>query len=94
MCDAQIITISIIAARYFGGNYIKAKAYLRAHWGINYIVKSRFIRWLHGLEPTMIICFYTLSEVIKPLSIDSIYIIDSFPIATFAITYAFLIVNY
>lgn len=81
MCDAQIITTSIIAARYFGGNYIKAKAYLRAHWGFNYIDKSGFIRRLHGLETTMIMCFYTLSEVIKQLSIDSIYIIDSFPIA-------------
>ena len=36
MCDAQIITTSIIAARYFGGNYIKAKSYLIfSHSGVD-----------------------------------------------------------
>jgi hypothetical protein len=79
--DAQIITTAIIAARYFGGNFVKAKSYLRSHWGFFYIDKSGFTRRLHGLENIMTLCFYTLSDVIKNLSIDSTYIIDSFPIS-------------
>jgi hypothetical protein len=81
MTNAQITTTAIIAARYFGGNLVKAKSYLSSHWGCNYIDKGGFIRRLHGLEDKMTLCFYTLSELIKELSLDSVYIIDSFPIA-------------
>ncbi len=57
-------TTSIIAARYFGGNYIlRPSLILERTRDFNYIDKSGFIRRLHGLETTMVMCFYTLSEV-------------------------------
>lgn len=81
MTDAQILTTAFVSCKYFGGNFVKARHYLRCHWGFNYIDKSGFNRRLHGLEYILSLFFYSLSDVIKNLSTDSIYIIDSFPVA-------------
>lgn len=82
MSDAEVLTTAIVAALYFGGNFEKARALLGAPQYIpNMLSKSRFNRQLHRVEWLVLCCFETLAELWKQLNADSVYIIDSFPIA-------------
>lgn len=82
MSDAEVMTTAIVAAVFFGGNFEKARALLAAPQYIpNMLSKSRFNRRLHRIEWLLLTCFETLAEVWKCLNAESVYILDSFPIA-------------
>ena len=81
LTDAQIITTAIVAARFFGCNYVKAGIYLREVHQFNFPDKSNFNRHLHRLASTISSLFFALGQTIKALNIDSQYLIDSFPVA-------------
>lgn len=82
MTDAEVMTTAIVAALYFGGNFEHARRMLRDHHYIpKMLSKSRFNRRLHAIADLVESLFGLLGEVFKDLNPQSVYIIDSFPIA-------------
>ena len=82
MTDAEICTVSIIAMIEYGGNFEKARNYLKKHGYIpDMIDKSRFNRRLYRAVPLLWILFNFLSRMWKDINSENIYIIDSFPVA-------------
>jgi hypothetical protein len=80
LTDAQIITTTIIAARYFGGNYVKARFYLKEVHLFEFPDKSNFNRHVHRLAQTISSLFFALGQTLKQLNLSSQYLIDSFPV--------------
>ncbi|TAE51825.1 MAG: IS982 family transposase [Cytophagales bacterium] len=80
LTDAQIITTVIISARYFYGNQHVACDYTKSHWGFDIPDKSNFNRMLHRISDLIIQLFYHLSAIFKHLNLESVYIIDAFPV--------------
>jgi hypothetical protein len=78
--DAQVLSTVLIAARYFYGNHTVACDYMRTHWGFEMPDKSNFNRVLHQNTELLLALFYHLSAILKHLNIESVYVIDSFPI--------------
>lgn len=81
MSNAEILTTAIIAARYFAGNYVKARWYMKQVQGSKVPDKSNFNRHLHRLSNVLTNIFFSLGQSIKKLNTESQYIIDSFPVA-------------
>ena len=80
--DAEVMTIAITAALYFGGNLEKARSHLEESGYIpNVLSKSRFNRRWHRIADLFLTLFNLLGETWKQLNTNSIYVIDSFPIA-------------
>lgn len=80
--DAEVMTTAIVAAVFFRGNSESACAYLSAHRFISAMLsKSRFNRRLHRISDFFLTLFAMLGEMWKELNAQSIYSIDSFPIA-------------
>ena len=80
LSDAQVITTVIISAKYFYGNQHTACVYMHEHWGFNMPNKSNFNRILHNISDLIRQLFYHLSAIFKHLNLESVYIIDSFPV--------------
>jgi hypothetical protein len=80
LTDAQIITTALIAARYFGANFVKARLYLKEVHQFTFPDKSNFNRHLHRLAPTISNLFFALGQTLKQLNTSSQYLIDSFPV--------------
>jgi len=81
LSDAQVLTTALIAARFFGGNLVRAQRYMEGHWGQNRLDKSGFTRQLHALTDTLLGLFATCGQVLKELHTEARYVIDSFPVA-------------
>lgn len=82
MSDAEVMTAAIVAMLYFRGNFEMARRFLQVHGYIPDILsKSRFNRRLHRTAELFLTLFSLLGETWKNLNENSIYIIDSFPIA-------------
>ena len=82
LCDAEIMTIAIVAALYFGGNYALSRTFLKEQGYIpNMLGKSRFSRRLNSVSHHFLSLFDVLSNMWKELNQDSIYIVDTFPVA-------------
>jgi hypothetical protein len=81
LTDSQVITTVILSAKYFYGNQASACGYLESHYGFKMPDKSNFNRILHSLADLMTEIFFYLGLIFKELNLQSIYIIDSFPIA-------------
>src|SRR5437870_12129155 len=82
MNDAEVMTTAIVAAMCFGGNFEQARTLLCDRRYIpSMLSKSRFNRRVHRIEGLFLSCFETLAEVWKQLNADSLYVIDSFPMA-------------
>jgi hypothetical protein len=82
MNDAEIMTTACIASLCFRGNHESARAMLKQYGYIPHMVsKSRFSRRLHRIKEIFIILFDLLGQTWKTLNRDSIYVIDSLPIA-------------
>ncbi len=80
LTNSQIITTVIVSAKYFYGNQVSACAYLEAHYGFKIPNKSNFNGILHSLTDLMADLFFYLGQIFKELNLQSIYIIDSFPV--------------
>lgn len=81
LSDAEIITTALVAARYFGCNYVKARHYLKEVHQFNFPNKSNFNRLLNKLSDTISMLFFSLGQSLKELNTSSQYAIDSFPVA-------------
>jgi len=82
MTDAEVMTTAIVAALDYGGNLEKARQMLRVEGYIpNMLGKSRFNRRWHRLAERFLTLFSLLGETWKQLNSNSIYVIDSFPVA-------------
>lgn len=80
LSDAQVITTVIVSAKYFYGNQHAACVYMHEHYGFDMPDKSNFNRILHQLSDLISQLFYHLSAIFKHLNLESVYIIDSFPV--------------
>ncbi len=82
MSDAEVMTTAIVASLFFGGNHSTACWFLSDHNYVPYMVSaSRFNRRLHRIKPLFLTLFSVLSETFKELNEESVYILDSLPIA-------------
>lgn len=82
MSDAEVMTVAIVAARFFGGNFERARALLASRRYIPHMLsKSQFCRRLHAIASLLMAVFHLLGETFKQLNASSHYIIDSFPVA-------------
>jgi hypothetical protein len=82
MNDAEVMTTAIVAALFFRGNFESARSELHKPSYIpKMLSRSRFNRRLHRVKPLFLMLFSMLGEHWKELNVDSIYLIDTFPIA-------------
>jgi hypothetical protein len=82
MSDAEVMTTGLVAALHFRGNFELARRLLQEQGYIpTMLSRSRFNRRLHRLADLFLALFSLLGETWKELNVDSIYSIDSFPIA-------------
>lgn len=82
MSDAEVMTVAIVAALYFGGNYTRSRYLLQEqHYIPRLLDKSRFSRRLHRVKPLLLTLFNVLGETWQELNGDCIYSIDTFPVA-------------
>jgi len=82
MSDAEVMTTGLVAALFFGGKQILACAMLKEQKYISGMLsKSQFCRRLQRLDYLFIALFRVLGESFKALNAESVYIIDSAPIA-------------
>lgn len=82
MSDAEVMTAAIVAALFFGGHHERACRFLQeAGYIPGVLSKSRFNRRWHRLSDCFWALFHLLGETWKQLNEDSLYIVDSFPIA-------------
>ena len=82
MNDAEIMTTACIAALFFRGNHESARTLLKQHNYIPHMIsKSRFSRRLHRIKAMFMVLFDLLAHTWKTLNTDTIYVIDSLPIA-------------
>jgi hypothetical protein len=80
MSDAEVMTTSIVAAAFFGGNMERARTFLKEQGYIpNMLEKSRFNRRQHRIADLFLTVFHLLAEHWKDLNEQSIYVVDSFP---------------
>jgi Transposase DDE domain len=82
MTDAEVMTTAIVAAAFYRGNFESARTYLNENGLMRHMLeKSRFNRRLHRTRELFLTLFAVLGETWKELNVESIYSIDSFPIA-------------
>jgi hypothetical protein len=82
MSDAEVMTTAIVAALFFRGNYVTACGMLHEQGYLPRMLdKSRFCRRLHRIKPLFLTLFAVLGETWKQLNGESVYLIDTFPIA-------------
>jgi Transposase DDE domain len=82
MSDAEVITTGLVAMFCFRGNCESARALLRAPRYLPHMLsRSRLNRRLHRLNELFLTLFELLGQRWKYLNAESVYIIDSFPVA-------------
>lgn len=82
MSDAEVMTTSIVAAVFFSGNMERSRNFLQEQGYIPAMLgKSRFNRRQHRIAELFLTVFNLLAGFWKELNEQSIYVLDSFPIA-------------
>jgi hypothetical protein len=82
MSTAEVMTTALVAALYFSGNCALACQMLREQGYMPHMLSaSRFNRRLHRIKPWFLSLFACLGETFKELNTESVYVIDTFPIA-------------
>lgn len=81
MSDAEVMTTATVAMLYYGGNYAKARKWLKKPQYIPTMLgQSRFSRRLNRLRPLFVPCFSLLGQFWKAVNPENIYAIDTFQI--------------
>jgi len=81
MSDGEIITLAIVAAIKYGGNFEKARKDLaRPNYMPNMLSRSRLNRRIHALSYYIYVIFRILGKHWEEVNKESIYVIDSCPI--------------
>jgi hypothetical protein len=79
--DAEIITVILIAAQYFGGNIEKSLCFVRSTGLMPHMLgKSRFNRRLHKIGELLSELFFYVGQAVKDMNLQTTYSIDSFPV--------------
>src|SRR5262245_48647021 len=82
MSDAEVISTGLVAMLCFRGNFESARDLLREpRYSPHMLSRSRLNRRLHQLKELLLTIFELLGETWKHLNTESVYVIDSFPIA-------------
>ena len=82
MSDAEVMTVALVAAMYFGGNSVTAGAMLSQHGYLPVMLsRSRYNRRLHRVKALFLTLFALLGEQFKDMNEESVYILDTFPIS-------------
>ena len=81
MSDAEVMTTAIVAVRCFGGNIEWARALLQQGYIPTMLSRSRLNRRLHRVKKYFLTLFARLAEHWKALNSESLYVIDTFPVA-------------
>jgi hypothetical protein len=82
MRDAEVMTTAFTAALFFRGNLESARTMLKPDGYVPQMLsKSRLSRRLHRLKNMFVAMFRLLGAIWKTLNADSVYVIDSLPIA-------------
>jgi len=81
MSDSELITQAIVAMLEFGGNFEQAKRWLYPNYIKHQLSRSRFNRRLYNIKELLETIFLCLAQSFKEINSESIYIIDSFPLA-------------
>jgi hypothetical protein len=82
MSDAEVMTTALVSALYFSGNYEHARKLLQEQGYIpRMFSKSQFSRRLHRLDHLFVALFQLLGATFKQLNEESVYVIDTVPIA-------------
>lgn len=82
MSDSEVMTVGIVSAMFFGGNHALTCSYMRAHKLMKRVLsRSRFNRRIHRISMLMHDLFEQLGMVIKEITGETEYLIDSFPVA-------------
>ncbi|MCA1552942.1 MAG: IS982 family transposase, partial [Chloroflexi bacterium] len=77
MHDAEVMTIALVAASCFRGNFEQARAWLSDRRFIPAMLsKCRFNRRVHRLDTLFVACFQMLAEVWKHFNASALYILD------------------
>lgn len=80
MSDTEVLTTAIVATRYFGANFERARALLHDPRYIpNMLSRSRLNRRVHRVKRFFQTMFDILAEHWKESNDKSIYLIDTFP---------------
>lgn len=80
--DAEVLTVALTAARFFGGNYAAAWRFLLSHrYLMRSLSPSQFGRRLHRLAPVLWTLFGWLGELWKRTGEERVFTVDSCPIA-------------
>lgn len=82
MSDAEVMTVALVAALHFRGNFALAGRMLHTHGYLPVLLeKSRFSRRLHRIKRMFLTLFALLGEHFKAMNEEAVYLIDTFPIA-------------
>jgi hypothetical protein len=80
--DAEIMTIALVAAMYFGGNYAMSRRFLSEHgYIVQPISRGRFSVRLHRVSYHFATLFNLLGEIWKDGNDEQVYAVDTFPIS-------------
>ena len=81
MSDAEVMTTAIVAMLNFGGNYAKARKWLKSpHYIPTMLGKSRYSRRLNRISHLFVPLFHLIGQYWKDVNEEDIYAVDSFPI--------------
>jgi hypothetical protein len=83
LSTAEVMTVPLVAASFFGGNVERARRFLREYGYVpTTISKGRFNRRLHAIEPELWRgLFSALAGVFKQRNAQGTYAVDSLPVA-------------
>jgi hypothetical protein len=80
--DAEIMTIALVAALEFRGNFAAANRFMSQHHYLTYrLSRSRLSRRVHRIKAHFLTVFAHLAEVWKSMQEEQVYVLDTFPIA-------------
>jgi Transposase DDE domain len=83
LCDAEVLTIALVAALKHDGNFVDAGKMLYEHGYMPVMLsRSRFNRRLHRIKHLLLTLFAHLGEYFKATNEESIYVIDTFPVSS------------
>jgi len=80
LCDAEVMTIAVVAALYYRGNYAQACRFLGSHGYLNPLSRSRFSRRLNRIQHYFGTLFSLLAQSWKSSNSKQTYVVDTFPI--------------
>jgi hypothetical protein len=82
MSTAEVMTVALVAAEFFGGNQERSRLFLKEFGYIpRMLSKSRLNRRLHAIPDTLWqALFALLAEIAKQTNPEQEYIVDSFPV--------------